>query len=67
MLHVSTSLLIKRGKRQKFGTQYRKKDPQSKWKILPVDSRTTDEERKIYNIAPLKELMKNIEKLNNKQ
>ncbi len=60
-------LLIKRGKRQKFGTQYRKKDPQSKWKILPVDSRTTDEERKIYNIAPLKELMKNIEKLNNKQ
>ena len=59
-------LLIKQGKKQKFGTQYRKKDARSKWKLLPVDSRTTDEERKIYNMAPLKELMRNIEKLNGK-
>ena len=59
-------LLTKQGKKQKFGTQYRKKDARSKWKLLPVDSRTTDEERKIYNMAPLKELMRNIEKLNGK-
>ena len=58
-------LLLKRGKEQKFGTQYQRKDTKSKWKLLPVDSQTTDEERKKYNIAPLKELLTNVEKLNN--
>jgi len=57
-------LLIKRGKKQKFGTQYRKKDSKSKWKLLPLDPQTTDEERKKYGIAPLNELRDHIEKLN---
>ena len=57
-------LLIKRGKKQKFGTQYRKKDSKSKWKLLPVDSLTTDEERKKYDVVSLKELIDRIEKLN---
>lgn len=58
-------LLLKKGKKQKFGTQYHKKDSKSKWKLLPVDPKTTDEERKKYNIASLKELVSAMEKLNN--
>jgi hypothetical protein len=57
-------LLLKRGQKQKFGTQSWKKDAKSKWKLSPIDSRTTDEERKRYDIAPLKELEDRIEKLN---
>lgn len=60
-------LLIKTGKKQKFGTQYRKKDAKSKWKLLPVDPLTTDEKRKKYNISTLKKLLDNIEKLNSKK
>ncbi len=59
-------LLIKKGKKQKFGTQYRRKDDQSEWRLLPVDSNTTDDERKKYKIAPFKKLIRNVEKLNNK-
>jgi hypothetical protein len=57
-------LLLKRGKKQKFGTQSWKKDARSTWVLSPVDSRTTDKERKQYDIAPLKELEDRIEKLN---
>jgi len=57
-------LLMKKGKKQKFGTQYRKNNAKSKWKLLPVDSRTTDEERKKWGIAPLSKLIANVNKLN---
>ena len=57
-------LLLKKGKKQKFGTQYIKKNPKSMWKLLPVDPKTSDAERKKFNIAPLKELEDHISKLN---
>ncbi|MFA6295124.1 MAG: hypothetical protein WC666_01730 [Candidatus Paceibacterota bacterium] len=59
-------LLIKQGKKQKFGTQYWKKNPKSKWQLMPYDKKTTDEERKKYNVAPFYELVKHVEQLNEK-
>ncbi len=60
-------LLIKQGHKQKFGTQYRRKHSKSEWIILPIDSSTTDTERKKYNILPLKKLIANVKKLNSKK
>jgi len=57
-------LLTKQGKKQKFGTQYWKKNPKSKWQLMPYDKKTTDEERKRYNVASLDELVKHVEQLN---
>ncbi len=57
-------LLLKRGKKQKFGTQSWKKDASSKWVLSPIDSRTTDKERQQFDIAPLKELEDRIKKRN---
>lgn len=55
------SLLI-RGKKQKFGTQFGKKD--GRWQLLPVSEKTTDSERKKYNVISLVRA-KNLEKLLN--
>ena len=57
-------LLLKRGKKQKFGTQSWKKDAGSAWALSPVDPQTTDTERKQYGIAPLRKLEDRIKKLN---
>ena len=56
-------LLIKEGKPQKYGTQYEKKKG-GKWKLLPLDRKTTDTERAKFNIAPVSQLIKQIEELN---
>ena len=56
--------LIKNGKKQRFGTQYFKKSPKDKWKLDPVERKTTDEERTLYNIEPLAELKSQVAKLN---
>ncbi|MEI6304638.1 MAG: hypothetical protein WCP09_01310 [Candidatus Taylorbacteria bacterium] len=57
-------LLLKKSGKQKFGTQYKKKNSKSMWRLLPVDPRTSDAERKKYNIGTLKELEKHVERLN---
>jgi len=46
-------LLLRQGKKQKFGTQYQKKN--NKWQLSPVDKRTTDKERAKYNVLTLKQ------------
>jgi hypothetical protein len=48
-------LLIKQGKPQKYGTQYRRKNKGSGWELSPVDPRTTDKERVEYDVPILKE------------
>lgn len=45
-------LLIRRGGKQKFGTQYIKK--KGEWTLYPVNPKTTDRERASYNVIPLK-------------
>lgn len=48
-------LLIKNGKRQKFGTQFRKKK-NGEWILFPVDTKTTDAQRANLNVPPLIQL-----------
>jgi len=56
-------LLVRQDKKQKFGTQYRKKEG-GEWFLLPVDSKTTDKERAEYNVVPLKQAKAKAEKWN---
>ncbi len=44
------------GKKQKFGTQFRKKNDQ--WELHPLQEKTTDQERKKYNVLPLQKIRK---------
>jgi len=64
-LHAAATdrLLIMKGKKQKYGTQYGNSN--GKWFLLPVDSNTTDKERLKYNVITLKEATQKAEKLNN--
>jgi hypothetical protein len=57
-------LLLRQGKRQKFGTQYNKKDNESPWVMLPIDPKTSDKERAKYNLPTLQVLKKRIIVLN---
>lgn len=59
-------LLMRQGKKQKFGTQFTKKSPTDIWRLYPVDSKTTDKERKLYNVPTLAKTKKMIEKMNQK-
>jgi hypothetical protein len=59
-------LLIRQGKKQKFGTQFRKKNTKSLWRLLPFDKKTTDEERFKYGLLSLTKMKDNVEKLNKK-
>ncbi len=61
---VTDRLLTNQGKPQKFGTQYRKKDQSSPWELLPVNPKTTDTERKKYNVPTLKQTQNRLKKLN---
>lgn len=51
-------LLIKEGKRQKFGTQYKVIDGVKK--LYPIDSKTTDAERSMYDVPPLEEIKRGV-------
>ena len=57
-------LLIRQGKKQRFATQYFKKNDASSWKLLPFDKKMSDKERKKYNVPPLAETRKMINQLN---
>lgn len=59
-------LLVRQGKKQKFGTQYFKKNSKSLWKLLPVDPKISDKEREKYGLPTLNEMKKRINELNKK-
>lgn len=65
-LYAATTdrLLMKKGKKQKYGTQYQKKG--SKWILYPVDRKTTDKERAKYNVIPLKKAIEKVKMWNKK-
>lgn len=48
--------LIMKGKKQKFGTQFRKGI--NGWELLPIRKNTTDAERKKFNVIPLHKIKK---------
>lgn len=60
-------LLMKQGKLQKYGTQFRKKNAKSKWRLYPVDPKTTDAERANFNVPSLHEALQNEKELNSKK
>jgi hypothetical protein len=55
-------LLMNQGKKQRFGTQYLKKD--GKWTFHPVNPKTTDKERAKYNVPALQKAIALLRKLN---
>ncbi len=57
-------LLTKKGKRQKFGTQFFKKTQKSSWVLRPINLKTTDAERAKFNVSPLKEIKKTLKQMN---
>lgn len=57
-------LLVKQNKKQKFGTQFYKKNPTDKWILNPIDNKITDEERAKFNVPTLNETRKMIDKMN---
>ena len=57
-------LLLKQGKKQKFGTQFFKKSPKSKWELSPIEKMTTDEERARFSVPPLAKLKEQINTMN---
>lgn len=48
--------LMMRGKKQRFGTQLRKRA--GLWELHPIQRKTTDAERKRYNVLPLQKIDK---------
>jgi len=58
-------LLLHQGRKQRYGTQYRKEN-NGKWFLPPVDEIISDDERKKYNVLILSDMTKKIKKLNKK-
>ena len=61
---ITDRMLFITGEPQKYGTQFFKKNPTSKWELYKVDPSVTDQERVIYNVPNLDETRKQISKLN---
>lgn len=52
-------ILMMQNKKQKFGTQYVQKN--GKWQPYPINPKTTDKERKKYNVPTLKKALNRAE------
>jgi len=61
---ATDKLLVRRGKPQRYGTQYVFETIHQRWKLFPVDPRTTDVERRSMGIPPLAELMGKVDAMN---
>jgi len=53
-------LLVRQGRKQKYGTQYFFKKGYYHWKLYPVNKRTTDERRRQFNVPSLAEQKKRV-------
>ena len=56
-------LLLWEGKAQKYGMQY-EKEKGGKYRLSPMDKKTTDAQRAEFNVPSLAELKKQAEKFN---
>lgn len=61
---ITDRILMLEKKPQKYGTQFVKKSSKGRWKLYPVNKRTTDKQRAEYNVPPLQTQMDLIEKMN---
>jgi len=50
-------LLVKQGRKQKFGTQFFRDSKTGKVSVRPINKRTTDKMRKEFNVPPFKEVL----------
>ncbi len=57
-------LLSRRGKPQRYGTQFARKNAKSKWKLHPVDPTVTDEQRAKWNVLSLAEAEAKVKQMN---
>lgn len=55
-LYAATTdrMLMMRGKKQRFGTQFRKRD--GLWELHPIQKKTTDAERRTHNVLSLQKI-----------
>jgi hypothetical protein len=60
-------LLTKTGRKQKYGTQFRKNLENGRWHLFPVDKRISDAQRAKFNVRPLKEALAKVKELNQKE
>ena len=56
--------LVKRGQLQRYGTQYAYEPAIGRWRLYPIDLRTTDAERKAMGVPPLAEIQAREKRLN---
>lgn len=52
------------GAPQRYGTQYYYVDVLQKWRLYPVDEKTSDEERAAMGVEPMAELLTRVDALN---
>jgi len=57
-------VLVKEGKKQKYGTQFYKKN-KGKWRLYPINKNTTDDERKALNVPIFDKIQQQLQKINN--
>lgn len=63
---VTDRLLLKQGKKQKFGTQFIRKNSRSKWVLASIEKGMTDEERARFNVPSLAKLKAQVDLMNQK-
>lgn len=60
-------LLVKQKRKQKFGTQFSRSIATGKVSVFPINKKTTDAERKQFDVPSLKEIEEKLKKLNQKK
>jgi len=63
---VTDRILTQQGLKQKFGTQFQKNIKTGRWKLFPINPKTTDAERVKLNVPTLKEIKLKLARLNKK-
>ena len=61
---VIDRLQLHEGKPQKYGTQFFRQSPRHKWIHHPLDPQTTDKERAVLNVPPLREMKQQLKRMN---
>lgn len=61
---ITDRILTQQGLKQKFGTQFQRNIKTGKWKLFPIDSKTSDSERAKFNVPTLKKIKTKLARLN---
>lgn len=55
---------IKQGRKQKYGTQFYCSFKTRRWRILPLETVTSDKERASWNVPPLHDILLKLKRMN---